>query len=583
MRKFLAPVLFALMLCASSVFAGDIEYIEREVIVVIDDSYASSAMGAYASNTYVEALNLMAESFAGSVGLVSLGTFPDISSISGSNIVHLKSETKNTEQLIRELENNPDVKSVQPNYIRRPFGVPKTFVSEGATADNSQNDLSPNDPHYEEQWGMVNIGMPQVWEHYTGGENICVAVIDSGIDYNHPDLNANMAMDSLGNYGRLFKNGAQSDNPMDIYGHGTHVAGIIGAIGNNGIGVTGVNWKVKMLAVNVMQNGIASDTDLIKGINYVVSEKKAGLNIRVANMSLGGWDYPLPDSSPVGIAIKSMSDAGILCIMAVSNDSQNISNPTGNHSGKLVYPACFKFANTISVGSIGPENNKSSYSDYGSVWVNIAAPGEKIYSTLPNNRYGTMGGTSMSAPHVTGAAALLFSAFPDESTAKIKERILKGARTVESNKGYWESGLLDVARAYGIESDSELDEPLTSVEIAGENSIFSGEFYTLSNIKFPSNANGYFEYLWESSNESVIVINGKNNPAAEIKGLSNGSATITLAVTQTLQNETKITKSNSIDVSVTGKPSSGSSSSGCNLGLILFPLLMALPAFKSKK
>jgi hypothetical protein len=248
-----------------------------------------------------------------------------------------------------------------------------------------------------------------------------------------------------------------------------------------------------------------------------------------------------------------------------------------------VYPACFRFANTISVGSIDPENAKSSYSDYGGEWVNIAAPGEMIYSTMPNNRYGTMGGTSMSAPHVSGAAAILSSAFPDESAAKIKERILKGARNVESNKGYWESGLLDVARAYGIESDSEQDEPLTSVEITGEISISAGEFSSLSILKYPSNANGYFEYLWESSNESVVEINGKNNPAPEIKGISNGSSTITLTVTQTLKNETKITKSNSIDVTVTRKPSSGSGSSGCNLGFILIPLFFAAPVFKVKK
>ncbi|MCL1875441.1 MAG: S8 family serine peptidase [Synergistaceae bacterium] len=580
MTKKLFISILLLLLCAFSAFAHNNEYVEGEVIVVIDDSY-SSAKSALAFSAYSEELNSMALSFAESVGLVSLGTFPEISRVSGGNMVHLKSETKSTEELLQELIDNPNVKSIQPNYIRRPFIASKAMVGDREFSDSSENAIYPNDPLFEELWGMMNIGMPQVWEYNTGSDNVCVAVIDTGIDYNHEDLRDNMARDSLGNYGRRFTLGTQSDNPMDTFWHGTHVAGIIGAVGNNGVGVAGVNWRVKLLAVNVMPRGDAIDTDIIAGISYVLAEKKAGLNIRVANMSFGGWSIPgqHPEYLPLGRAIKSLSDAGILCVMAVSNEGQNISNPVGIFAGKLVYPACFKFANTISVGSINSLDGRTSNSDYSSAWVNIAAPGEKIYSTILNNRYGTSAGTSMSAPHVAGAAAILCAAYPNETAGEIKERLLRGARSVESNQSFWESGLLDVARAYGVESESEQDALLESVSITGENSVFVGDISGLSHTKFPLNTNGYFEYLWESSDESIALIEGANNPSAEIKGISNGSVTITLSVTQTLQNGTKTTKSDSVDISVNKRSSSGSSW-GCNSGLFTIALLLVLSFLK---
>ena len=571
MKKFILLVLFALLLFASSTFANNDDYVEGEAIVIINDSYTYAPKEPYALNSYSEAIVFMAESFAESSGLVFMGAYSGISSVSGTHIVHLKSETKSTEELLQELAGNLDVKSVQPNYIRRPF-----IVSGGKASISSQSIVTPNDPDYANLWGMDNIGMPLVWEYNTGSENVCVAVIDSGIDYTHQDLNANMAKDSSGNYGRLFKDGKQSNNPIDTFGHGTHVAGIIGSVGNNNIGGTGVNWKVKMLAVNVMPQGEAYDSDVISGINYVISEKKAGLNIVAANMSFGGWNALLPDNSPLGAAVSSLSDAGIVCSIAVGNDGENISNPNAKHRNQRVYPACFKFANTISVGSIGSSNTKSTISNYGSALVDIAAPGDSIYSTTLRNSYGTMTGTSMSAAYVTGAAAILSSAFPNESAAQIKARILRGARN-ENNQGYWESGHLDVARAYGIDS-SEPDEPLLSVTITGENSISAGYSTFLNYIKYPLNANGYFEYLWESSNESVVRINGKNNPSAEITGISGGASTITISVTQTMQNGTKITKISSFDIAVMNKTSSASS--GCNVGLYFAALFVLLPALK---
>gem|GEM_PF-702976 len=407
------------------------EYVEGEVLVVIEAPAMStySGMGTFSSNTYSQTLALQAEAFASEHGLLSLNTFPEIASISSKSIIHLRSENKHAEELVHELSSAPGVVSVSPNYITKLSWI-------------------PNDQYYMYLWGMGNIGMPRVWDYFRGNDTVVVAVIDSGIDYNHPDINANMAKDSNGHYGRSVLSGVNSDDPMDTYGHGTHVAGTIGAVGNNGIGVAGVNWQVKMLAIKTFSGMYGSRSDIISGMNYVLEEKNKGLNIRVANMSFTGWNVPEPDDSPYGTAVKSLSDAGIICAIAASNENQDLSNPSGSYTGQRPYPACFKFENTITVGSITSNNTRSSFSNYSGEWVDIAAPGSNIHSTMPNNTYGTNSGTSMAAPHVAGVAALLFAAYPNESATQIKARILSRARSIDI--GLWVNGTLNAAGAYGI-------------------------------------------------------------------------------------------------------------------------------------
>jgi len=436
MKKYLF-CLFLVVLFSCPALAVTSEYIEGEVLVVLDSPNASSysGMGVFSTYAYSQAVSYQAEAFANEFGLETLDTFPEIASISGNNIIHLFSEYKSTDDLIKELSSVPGVKGISRNYV--------TTVSR-----------TPNDPDYSKLWGMDNIGMPRVWEHSTGSDNVVVAVLDSGIDYNHPDLKANMIRDSYKNFGRRFENGKQLGDPIDTNGHGTHVAGTIGAAGNNGIGVAGVNWKVKMLAVNVLPDGSGMDSDIIAGINYVLSEKNKGLNIRVANMSFGRLSSPEPDSSPYGSAIKSLSDAGIICVMAAGNSGLDL-----NTSNSLFYPACFRFANTITVGAIDRSNKRSIWSDsgqssnYGNRWVDIAAPGSDIYSTFLqyiNNGYDTKNGTSMAVPHVSGTAALLCAAYPKESVSQIKARILSNARNIGVIERHWTSGTLDVTGAYGI-------------------------------------------------------------------------------------------------------------------------------------
>ncbi|MDR0295509.1 MAG: S8 family serine peptidase [Prevotellaceae bacterium] len=434
MKKFsLYFSVLLIVLFSSPVLADAIEttqkYAEGEVLVVLEAPAASdySVMGAYNSYAYSWAVSSRAEGFAKTRGLEARNVYPEIARITEKSIVHLRSEHKNTEQLIRELSSDPSVINVQPNYMNK--------VS-----------LTPNDPFYSLLWGMNNIGMPQVWDHFTGSAASSapiVAVFDTGIDYNHPDINANMTLDTFGNYGRNFQ--GTLNNPMDIHGHGTHVAGTIGAVGNNGIGVVGVNWSTRMLAVKVLDDyGYGWDSDIINGINYVVSEKAKGLNIRVVNMSLGRLSPPEPNNSTYGTAVKSMSDAGIIVVMAAGNNSLNL-----NYSSYRTYPACFRFDHTITVGAIDFNSNISWFSNYGNLWVDIAAPGSNIYSTLPVNKgsYGNNEGTSMSAPHVAGAATLLAAAYPSESASQIRARILNSAKNI-GVPGYWDKGTLDALGAY---------------------------------------------------------------------------------------------------------------------------------------
>lgn len=261
----------------------------------------------------------------------------------------------------------------------------------------------------------------------------------------------------------------------DVGGHGTHVSGIIGAVGNNEIGVTGVNWRVKILPVGVFSvveiydennqkffDKNAELADIIGGLDYIVELKRTyGLNIRVANMSLGGWlEVVDQDTDPFAQSVKRVSDAGIIVCISAGNYEQDIDNPV-DYKGKLVYPACFRFENTITVGASNENDglgitSGSNYSSSGK-WVDIMAPGDNILSTTPRysyagseeydrTGYASFSGTSMAAPMVAGAAALLCSVYPDKSANEIKMMLMSGAENV-LRKGYSKYGLLNVYNA----------------------------------------------------------------------------------------------------------------------------------------
>lgn len=311
-------------------------------------------------------------------------------------------------------------------------------------------ETKPNDPSFLELWGLknegqengragVDIGAATAWEQTTGSRDVVVAVIDSGVDYNHPDLRDNIyqnpgetGIDANGSDMR--SNGLDDDgngliddwrgydfidndnDPMDQHSHGTHVAGTIGAKGDNAIGIAGVNWNVSLVPIKVFSAAGSTSTDaLVKGIEYATT-----LGVFATNNSWGGAEY----SEAIFGAIQRAKEKDIIFVAAAGNESEN--NDIGLH-----FPSNLDVSNIISVAAIDRHDSLAIFSNYGENTVDVAAPGEDIYSTLPQGKYGIKSGTSMAAPHVTGALALIKSKFPELSADEIKAKIINS--TVRTN------------------------------------------------------------------------------------------------------------------------------------------------------
>ena len=266
--------------------------------------------------------------------------------------------------------------------------------------------ITPNDPSYPQLWGMEKIQAPQAWEISTGSNSIIAADIDTGVDLNHPDLSSNLVPGW-----NLINN---TDNPQDDHGHGTHVAGTIGGIGNNGIGVVGVNWNVKIMPIKVMgANGSGNTATIVNGIKYAADN-----GARVANLSLGGKGACAPSQQNV---VNYAVSKGMVVVFAAGNDgSDAINSQPGNCSG------------VITVGATTASDSRASFSNFGNV-VEIAAPGVGIVSTYLGG-YKSAQGTSMAAPHVTGAVALLLSAKPNLSPAEVSECLINSGDIINTDR-----------------------------------------------------------------------------------------------------------------------------------------------------
>jgi hypothetical protein len=350
----------------------------------------------------------------------------------------------------------PEVIAAQPNFI----------YSTQAT---------PNDPRFVDLYGLNRIQAPQAWNSTTGRSDVVVAVIDLGIDYNHEDLSANMwrnpgetGTDSLGR--DKAANGVDDDgngyvddlfgidainhdsDPRDDWGHGTHVAGTIGALGNNSTGVVGVNWTVRLMAIKTHDlAGNGTSASVVEGFRYATLMRNRGVNVRVTNSSWGGapeapaYDQALKD------AIDAAGDAGILNVCAAGNSNSN-------NDLSPFYPASYESPSIISVAASDQNDNKVGFSSYGRSSVDVAAPGVAIWSTLPGS-YGLLSGTSMSAPHVSGAAALLSAYNPYLSVSQLKSLILESVDALPQWSTLTSSGgRLNVARALAnIPSTNQID------------------------------------------------------------------------------------------------------------------------------
>ncbi len=363
------------------------------------------------------------------------------------NLEHVKlPEGLSVKDAIIKYKNDPNVEYAEPNYI--------LHISE----------TIPNDTDFGQQWDLRNTGQfangtpgadikaPEAWDITKGSSSIIVAVIDTGIDYNHSDLVGNIWTNS----GEIPNNGIDDDgngyiddwrgwnfvssdnNPMDDNGHGTHVAGIIGAVGNNGTGIAGLMWNVKLMALKFLNSdGEGTIADAIGAIQYAVAK-----GAKIINASFGGSAY----SNTLYDAINSANSAGILFMAAAGNGGGLFcdSGIGNNNDLSPCYPASYNLPNIISVAATDQNDNRATFSNFGLNSVHVAAPGVYILSTVQTSLtptgYQFMSGTSMSAPHVSGLAGLLYSYYTSFTPSQIRATILRYVDVLPTLNGWIQTG-----------------------------------------------------------------------------------------------------------------------------------------------
>ena len=572
---------FAVLVAASPTFAAVPLYVEGEAIVMMRTDEARAEVDSYAARS---ASNAASGAAASELGAVVVRNFlPVKAAAAGSEgleedalsgaartlsangdergggetyaVAQLRSASgESTEEFIERLRGDPRVVSAMPNYIMR-LSSPARIVS----AEDEEIEIAvPNDPLYGEQWGLERINMPAIWAQTAEAESkeVVVAVIDTGIIYDHEDLADNMyefdadtlsrmdvagigAAEFAGSHGAWFHSSAEfgenedeapvtsafdpipvgpgagttklasiddvlsvtSDSRYvgDVEGHGTHVAGIIGAVTDNGIGVAGVAQNVKLMAVPVFSAFVDEDdersveyatgsltSDQMRAIDFVLAAKAAGVNVRVANMSLGSWTDAdnAAENEPYSAKIKALSDAGVIVCIAASNEDQDLDAPEGDYAGQICTPAMFRYENTITVGASGEDDERSyaagsNFSSSGE-WVDVFAPGGYIMSTCryepitgdgntwSEDGYTAISGTSMASPHVAGLAALLCSLFSERGAAEIKQMILDGADGAVLREGYSQYGLIDAYAAWKLAAGTPVSPELPETVVSGD-------------------------------------------------------------------------------------------------------------------
>jgi len=311
----------------------------------------------------------------------------------------------------------------------------------------------PHDPQFNDQWALANSGQrggkqgadisaTLAWAKTTGSDKVVVAVLDSGVDYMHEDLVQNMwtrpagmspyqdnelgTIDDENGYNAI----DSASDPMDENGHGTHCAGIIGAEGENNVGIAGVNWKVQIMPLKFMNaGGFGTTKDAIEAINYVIDRKKAGVNVRVISASWGSTQR----SRSLEAVIRKAYENDILFVAAAGNSSVN--NDRSPH-----FPSSYNVPNVVSVAALDRHDQLATFSNYGVKSVAIAAPGVDILSTWLGNAYEEKSGTSMATPVVSGVAALILAEHPRMSVDDLKKKLLASTDPIVALKGKTISG-----------------------------------------------------------------------------------------------------------------------------------------------
>lgn len=361
--------------------------------------------------------------------------------VGGADVLLLRSRSKDALTLVRRLGSNAEVVYAEPNYILRAIGV-------------------PNDPRFTDLWGLQNtgqsiggvagkpgadIGAVSAWDVSTGSRTTVVAVVDTGIAYNHPELASNVwsaptgftvtvgsqaVTCPAGSHG--FNAITYSCDPMDDENHGTHVSGTIGAAGNNSVGVTGVNWTASVMGLKFLDaTGSGYTSDAINAIEFGIQVKRffgSSANVRVLSNSWGGGGF----SQALLDEINRANGENMLFVAAAGNTG-------GDNDLAPIYPASYTAANVIAVAATDNNDARASFSSYGPTSVDLGAPGVWVLSTLRSGGYGWGSGTSMAAPHVSGAAALVLSRCTLD-TAGLKSNLMTNVDPIASLAGITVTG-----------------------------------------------------------------------------------------------------------------------------------------------
>ena len=384
----------------------------------------------------------------------------EIESVAGlTSVDDLDGES--VEDIVKDYASLPEVEYAEPNFEIKVDPLAADSIRSRFVSSDTWN--GPNDPLLSEQWGLVNTGQREgkagadvsagyAWERTHGSRKVVVAVLDSGVDYTHEDLAANiwhrpadMEMYQDPQLGFVddyngFSAVDRSRDPMDENGHGTHCAGIVGAEGDNAKGVAGVNWQVEIMPLKFMgRGGFGSTKDAVEAINYVIERKKAGVNVRVISASWGSRQK----SKALEDVIRKAGDNDILFVAAAGNDAMDADKTPH-------YPSNYKLPNIIAVAALDRKDQLAGFSNYGATSVHIAAPGREILSTWLDGAYQEHSGTSMATPFVAGVAGLVLSVEPNLSVKELRDRILGTADKTDALKGKVSTGgRLNAARAVG--------------------------------------------------------------------------------------------------------------------------------------
>ncbi|KYG60804.1 subtilase [Bdellovibrio bacteriovorus] len=423
MERASKAAMVGLLLIGANAFAAPAESVPGEYIVKLKDSVSAKS-----------SINVLS---------AQLGSYVK-DTIPGQNIVVIKRPVFEIQSnVVKSLSENPIVDIVEPNYIYR---INKT----------------PNDPMLGQLWGLknsgqqdserragiagVDIGAEQAWDITTGSKDVVVAVIDTGVDYNHPDLVGNMwtneaeangkpGVDDDGNgivddiHGANFVNAnAPTGNPLDDHGHGSHCSGTIGGTGDDGKGIVGVAWNVRIMGIKFLSaSGSGSLDGALKGIDYATK-----MGAKIMSNSWGGGGY----SETLKQAIERSNAAGALFVAAAGNESNN-------NDASPTYPATYDVPNVLSVAAVDNRGQIASFSNYGKTKVHVGAPGVNIVSSITGGKYDSWSGTSMATPHVSGMAVLLASNEPNLTALEMKERIIATSKPIAGLRGKSKGGMVN--------------------------------------------------------------------------------------------------------------------------------------------